>query len=218
MKKIFSVFALLFVVIFLLSTLAFADDEQKVTINVYFGALNEPYSALHIEDEKGTEYTASRSGTTKPFVYTLFPGNYSYVLEDVAGKETARGSFTVSSDTSTQDIYLRRVDFEFDCYNILSEDYPDFGASVTLETPEGDKISGVKSSGNYFTADGKPTEKWSFVVQAKGTDYKYSYAIAMNDSGLFLTEGEAIATGNISYGHQKIHKCRYNKGNSFCGF
>lgn len=200
MKKILSLICGIAFVL-LLGVTAAADDA--CTVNIYIGNLNAPYGKIWVEDEQNnkTEAERSGSGSTKPFVYTLNSGNYSYVIADASGNEKVRGAFSVDAG-GTLNIYLKRVDFEFDCYNINSEEYPDCGAAVVMKTPDGKEISGTKSaSGAYFTADGKQTERWSFTLEAKGNEYKYSYEITMNDSGLLLTEGEA--TGELSYNASK---------------
>lgn len=199
MKKILSIIAAIFAVTVLFAVCAFS--EENATANIYIGPLNSPYNSVYVEDESGNRYTAERKTNSKPFAFSLPKGDYSWIFEDTSGSVTAKGNFKITDGTDVLNIYLKRIDFEFDCSEIQSTEYPDFGAVVTMTNTDGEEITGAKTAGYFFTADGLSTEKWSFIVEAKGTDYKYSYNIKMNDEGLLLTEGEA--SGRKSYAAKK---------------
>ena len=164
------------------------------------------YYKIHIEDSSGKviPFDEERTAATKPYVISLPAGEYYYIFTNSNGEVTAKDSFTVmeSQDiTQVQNIYLVEVDFNIQTNQLYDEadDYQ-HGAYVTLKDPDGT----FKQSYGVAVTDGKQPykgySKCCFVIQAKGTDYKYSYSVQMVDKRLWLDNTK----GTISYRAAKV--------------
>lgn len=177
-----------------------AASVYKVKLYSVPKSVNRFYN-VRVEKEDGTviPYTKLPKNVTQPYEFEATKGTYYYVFTNELGEVTLKNTFEVedTEDTSmVQNVYLVELNFTFQTSQLMDEKNEYYhGGTMKLVDNTGKEVP----CSTAVVSDGKEPylgyEKYYYVVQAKGEDYKYSYYVKMCDDNLQIQNG----TGEKSF-------------------